>query len=198
MIGRVAPIPVFALAAAGWLAAAAPAMAHPHVFIETAAVVRAGERGIAEIRLIWNFDEMFSSVVIGDHDRNRDGKFQPDEVKAVQGKAFDNLKHYNYFLHVEVDGKPFAPKDVAAFDAKIVNQQLVYLFTIKLPRPAATVEISLYDPDFFIAFTSNEAFPVQVEAAGGAADCEIVKAKEIETLYGSFAPDRIVCTAKKP
>lgn len=191
-----APLARLLLLAGLCLAPGAPASAHPHVLVEAALVVQATDRGITELKLVWSFDEMFSSMVINDHDRNRDGRLQPDEVKTLKAKAFDNLRHYNYFLRVQADGAPFKPTDVAAFDARIVNGHLVYLFTVRLPKPAAALELVQFDPEFFVAFTSNEAYPVQVDSASaGRATCERVAGETVDTGYGSVSPDRLICRA---
>ena len=81
------------------------AFPHPHVFIDnTVAIVFDGE-GLAGFRLYWLFDEMFSNMLIHDYDKNGDGKFEEGEIKGLKRGAFSNLKKFNYFIRLKVNGK---------------------------------------------------------------------------------------------
>lgn len=70
---------------AGLLALApVAAMAHPHIFVEARLeVVAAPDGTIQELRNIWRFDEVFSSSVVMDFDKNTDLKLEPNELAEV-------------------------------------------------------------------------------------------------------------------
>jgi ABC-type uncharacterized transport system substrate-binding protein len=53
------------------LLAAGAASAHPHVFADAAVEVRFGARGLEGVRVAWTFDELFSSMVLQEYDRQR-------------------------------------------------------------------------------------------------------------------------------
>ena len=83
----------------------------------------------------WEFDEIFSSFVIKQHDHDRNGKFDQVEIASVQKEAFSNLHEYDYFTHVRVDGKKMALDQVEDFRATIKKGILIYEFTLRLPKP---------------------------------------------------------------
>ena len=57
---------------------AAPALAHPHIFIDAKVTVVFDDSGaISALRNEWTFDEAFSSWVIQGLDTNNDGETSP-------------------------------------------------------------------------------------------------------------------------
>ena len=63
-------------------------LSHPHVFIAQKLHVVFDENGLSGIKVFWQFDDMFSSMIINDHDLNQNGRFEPDEVLSVKENAF--------------------------------------------------------------------------------------------------------------
>lgn len=64
--------------------APAAAFAHPHIFVEARLEVVAGKDGsVEELRNVWRFDEVFSSSVVMDFDKNTDLKLEPNELAEV-------------------------------------------------------------------------------------------------------------------
>ena len=83
----------------------------------------------------WEFDEMFGSYVIEEQDADRDGKLDRAEIASIQANAFSNLRDYDYFTHVRIDGKDMPLHEVTDFAARIENGVLVYEFTMPLAEP---------------------------------------------------------------
>jgi len=76
------------------------AFAHPHVFIEARLEVVAGADGnIQELRNVWRFDEVFSSSVLMDFDKNTNLKLDPDELTQVGDTVRDSLVDYDYYVN---------------------------------------------------------------------------------------------------
>ncbi len=82
-----------------------PVAAHPHVWINDVTTFLFKDRQLVAIHHHWEFDEIFSSFVIDQHDKNHNGKFDKAENVSVQKEAFSNLHDYGYFTHVRVDDK---------------------------------------------------------------------------------------------
>ena len=53
----------------------------------------------------WEFDEMFGSYVIEEQDAERKGTLDGAEIAFIQANVFSNLRDYDYFTHVRIDGK---------------------------------------------------------------------------------------------
>ncbi len=103
-----------ALALAGLIsmAAAGPAAAHPHVFVDARAEIvfdKAGE--VTAVRHIWQFDEAFTAFAIQGLDANNDGKLSDDELAPLAKVNVDSLKEYEFFTWLRLGGKkfPFVP-----------------------------------------------------------------------------------------
>ena len=58
--------------------------AHPHVFVEANIdIVRDADGNFTELRQVWRFDELFSTVLVLDFDRDGDQKLNQAEMKEV-------------------------------------------------------------------------------------------------------------------
>ena len=128
-------------------------LAHAHVWIHNALILHFDEKGVAGIKIEWAFDEMFSNMIIHDFDKDRNGGFDPDEVEEVERGAFANLKNFDYFTHVKIDGKPFKVKFVKDFNVKIIKDRVVYHFFIPCHIKAGPsykeIRIGIYDESFY-------------------------------------------------
>lgn len=134
-------------------------MAHPHLFIEGSLTLRFDEAGLTAIEEHWTFDEMFSASMIEEFDINKDGRFDEQESVALKQGAFDNLKEFNYFTFVKSDGKAISIKNAEHFSAEIINDKLVYHFTVPCLIRVESIEkkmtIALFDTSYFTAITTN-------------------------------------------
>lgn len=76
------------IAAAALLALAAPATAHPHMFVDTEleAIFDAGGR-LAAVRITWIYDELTTllSITDGGYDTDGDGALSEAEMQPLQG-----------------------------------------------------------------------------------------------------------------
>lgn len=160
------------------LAAAAPAGAHPHVFVDHTVVVRFGAGGPEAVDFSWTFDDMFSALIIQSFDADKDKKFSAREVRVIEEKHFGNLKEYQYFVSIRHGGKPL-PITVRQFRATTARGQVTYAFTVPVGVNGAgegTLEIIVDDPTFYTAFMPAPGTAVQVEAPPSyKVDCEVAR-----------------------
>ena len=59
---------------------------------------------------------------------------------GVDDKAFSNLKNYHYYMHIKTDGVDFQPNETGDFKAHMAGKNLVYDFSVTLPKPAQAIE----------------------------------------------------------
>ena len=174
---------------------------HAHVWIHGAVIIKFDEQGMSGFRHEWVMDEMFSTMLIHDHDKNMNKKLEPDEVKDLYENAFTNLENFEYFTHIKINGKPFSVKYVKDFNAKIVKDSIVYQFFIpchvKADKEDKEVRIAIYDESFYtnITIVKDQVF---LENDSGY-DCryEIIKNKDDAFYYGQVYPEEIVLRFRK-
>lgn len=142
-------------AAAAMLGSTGLAWAHPHVFAEARLdVVLNQDETVKSLRHVWRFDDLFSSTVLMEFDKNGDLKLDDSELQEVSNTIFTSLAEYNYFQIVTVDGKDVAMKAPANLMANFDDQQLVVLFESEPTNTmhlAGKVDFGIYDPTFYTA-----------------------------------------------
>lgn len=161
------------LASLGILAAAAPADAHPHVFVTVRTEVLLGDDGtIAALRHAWTFDEPFSTYATAGMDTNKDGRLDRAELAELAKVNVESLSEYGFFSFLK-KGKTnsaFAPP--RDYWLEHDGKALTLHFTLpveKQPLPIAQSVLEVYDPSYFVAFEFARENPVTV--SGGKLAC---------------------------
>ncbi len=172
---------------------ASPAVAHPHVWITGVTTFLFEDGQVVGLRHRWTFDEFFGGFVIGEHDVDHDGSFDPAETAALRQSAFDNLQELDYFTHLRIDGEAMPLREVETFQASIEDGVLVYEFTLPLPQPvdpaAAELALGIYDPDYYVEVLLDEHDPVRFTGLpSGACTFAIREDSEHPIYYGMVLP----------
>ncbi len=167
--------------------------AHPHVFIKTSLGFKFAGGRLEGLHVTWAFDEMFSAPVIMENDRNRNNRFDENEIKMVQQNAFSNLSNYNYFLFVDSGGDRMKIYTVNDFRAEIQGRKVVYRFVVPLTVAAGkakrTVRVGCFDSTYFCDVTYDKADPVRVETDDRiCASWKMVKDKKHAYWGGTIVP----------
>jgi ABC-type uncharacterized transport system substrate-binding protein len=140
----------------------AAAFAHPHVFADARLEVVAGSDGnIEELHNVWRFDEVFSSQVLLDFDKNTNLVLDPQELEEVGRTVLASLEEFGYYTTLTQDGKSVgvAKPDVINVDYK--DGQLLMFFAVK-PATAMPLKgkltFGVYDPTLYasIDFPGDE------------------------------------------
>jgi ABC-type uncharacterized transport system substrate-binding protein len=184
-----------ALVVAGLIAGAAPAIAHPHVFITAdATFLFAGDK-ITAMRVEWLFDDVFSDTVIQDHDANHDGHFDKKEIANIEAHAFTAVKDFHYFTYLWVAGKMIEPIHVRDFSARQANGLVTYSFVVPLPQPvdprAVKVQTELYDETYFVQVDLDKPRAVRFEGTSQGCQGKIAKDAKRRYFGGVIVPDQI-------
>lgn len=168
---------MFRVAILGAAAAAllpAEAFAHPHIFIDAKfEAVASADGNLSELRNVWTFDEVFSSSVLLDFDKNADMTLDRNELIAVGKTVRVSLEQYKYYTNVSVNGKvvPMAKPDVIHADYK--DGALILTFSLKPLQKTllkGTAVFGIYDPTLYTAV--DFAADADMESSGaGFAHC---------------------------
>lgn len=144
----------FLLGACALCATAAPALAHPHVFAEARLEITTKDEQVKALRHVWRFDDLFSSTVIFEFDRNKDLKLDAEELEMVGSVILESLAEFGYFQFVTANGKDVAMNPPERIVAMLEDQQLIILFE-STPEEAIALDGNLhfgvYDPTFYTA-----------------------------------------------
>jgi ABC-type uncharacterized transport system substrate-binding protein len=158
--------------ALGWLLAmgAGPALAHPHVWIDTKIEVILNDRNEATgVRVSWTYDDLYSLYVVGDMglDPDWDGKLTPEEEARLSGfdmKWDPEFPGDTYVLQGEAPLALSRPKDWTAgyADGKITSTHL-RSFDAPVPIGDTPLIVQVYDPGYYVAY----AIPFDPVVTGG-------------------------------
>lgn len=147
------------------IAAARPAEAHPHVFIDNAVTFVFSGDEITGLRLLWTFDEVFSEAFLQDFDADGDGGFSPEEVATIKKNSLASLKEYGYFTHLWMDGQPVAAFEATDLMVSRPGGSVIYDMRITLANPidprAGRLEAAIYDDSYYIEVALHQ--PVRFE-----------------------------------
>jgi len=138
---------------------ASPALAHPHVFIDTRIEVVLNARNQATgVRISWTYDDLYSLYVVGDMglDPDWDGKLTPQEEAKLAGFDMNWDAGFPGDTYVLMGEQEFAlsrPTDWGASYAggKITSVHL-RAFDAPVPVGADPLLVQVYDPGFYIAY----------------------------------------------
>lgn len=135
------------------IAAPTAAWTHPHVFADARLEIVAGDDGhIQELHNIWRFDEVFSSSVLMDFDKNANLKLDPGELAEVGKTVLASLEEFSYYTTITDNGRliKVAKPDMIHVDYK--DGQLLMFFAVKPAQPIALkgkLTFGVYDPTLY-------------------------------------------------
>lgn len=151
--------------------AAGPALAHPHVWIDTRVEVILNDRNEATgLRISWTYDDLYSLYVVGDMglDPDWDGKLTAEEEARLSGfdmAWLDGFEGDTYALMAGAPLKLSGPRDwTAGYAGGKITSTHVRDFAAPVPVGAEPLVIQAYDPGYYTAYSID----TQVVLTGGA------------------------------
>lgn len=173
--------------------------AHPHVFIDAHAELIIDKNGMINVRESWVFDDMFSSMIIEDYDKDKDGKFSEEEIVLVQKEAFNNTREFQYFTFMRNAEGAIKPIGSAhSFTASITDENLLEYSFVLPYRPGISSDtgyfaFGLYDESFYVAIESSKDKMYSVTAESGVnAEIKTVDHYEKESYDWGTPPQEIM------
>jgi ABC-type uncharacterized transport system substrate-binding protein len=168
-----------ALALAASLWTAAPADAHPHVWVTMkTALVYAPDGSVSAVRHSWSFDDMFSAFAIQGIEGEKRGVFTKEQLAPLAKTNVESLKEFEYFTVAKANGKRIDFLDPPAdyhLEYKDATLTLHFNLPLKTPVKGGTLEVEVYDPSYFVDFGLIEKDPVAL--IGAPAACKLTIAR---------------------
>jgi len=170
------------------LAFAAPAKAHPHVWVTMhSELVFAPDGSITGVRHDWAFDDMFSAFATQGLESKTKGQFTPEELAPLAKVNVESLKEYDYFTYVTANGKKAELLDPApGYWLDYKDQILTLHFTLpfKTPVKAKLLKIEVYDPTIFVDFEWAKDKPARVVNLPAGCKLDVVLPREMTYAEG--------------
>ncbi|WP_166401206.1 DUF1007 family protein [Rhodobacter calidifons] len=142
---------------------AGPALAHPHVWIDTGIEVILNDRNEATaIRISWTYDELYSLYVVGDMglDADWDGKLSPEEEARLSGfdmKWDEGFAGDTFALLGETPLDLSRPEEFGArYDGKRITSTHLRRLAAPVPVGAVPLIVQAYDPGYYVAYSIPE------------------------------------------
>lgn len=160
------------------LGAAAPAHAHPHMWIDMRTDVVFNDQGlISAVNLMWTFDDGYAQMALDGLDTDKDGVYSPSELEPLTRENLNSLKDYEYFTVVRLDGvkQPMGmPREAGQIYS---NDKLQLHFQLPLVTPIdphkGEFVVKVYDPEFYIQFDYAKDEPVTT-VGNMPQDCKLI------------------------
>ena len=150
-----------AAAVAALSLAATPALANPHVWVESRITFELEDHRVEALTFAWRFDDFYSSHAIRTHDLDGDGALGPEEVRSLRADSFDPLARFDYHVHVWVGDGRREGHEVDRFSARVEDKRLVLEFSVPVAPPAdpgeGPVVVSLFDSGNEVDFRFAES-----------------------------------------
>lgn len=178
-------------------AVAAPAQAHPHVWVTGATRLQFENGLLTRVSMRWQFDAFFSQVLTGDFDTSKDGKLDAGETAAMKEQVFTSLRDYGYFTHLRVNGVEAVFDRVENFSTAEDRGELVFNFDL-IPRApidlrAAKAQLSVYDPTIYVDIVLGGDRPLTLEGVPpGQCSWSFASGEEIYSQDGGMLTPQLV------
>ena len=172
---------------------AAPARAHPHIWVTMhSELVYAPDGSVTGIRQHWAFDDMFSAFATQGLEAKDKGVFSRAELAPLAKTNVESLKEYDYFTFATADGNkaPFGdplPDYFADYKDSVVT--LHFTLPFKTPVKAKLLKIDIYDATIFVDFSFAKDKPVSLVGAPGACKLDVVPPREMTWAEGKALSD---------
>lgn len=158
----------------GGMVLAGNANAHPHVFADARLDVTVNSDGtVQKLAHVWRFDDLFSSTVLVEFDKNGDLALNDSELGELSKTINESIAEYRYFQTVLKNGKDVVMNPPKHLIADFQDNQLLIIFESEPKEPLkldGKVSFGVYDPTFYTAIDYADDKDLQI--AGLPASCK--------------------------
>ena len=171
---------------AGMAALATPALTHPHVFAEASLEVTVDAGGnVQALRHLWRFDDLFSSTVLLEFDKDSDLDLDVEELELVADVIHESLAEFGYFQFVTLDGREIKMQPPERMIADFQDSQLIVLFESSPVEPfhlTGTAGFGVYDPTFYTAIDFYDDANLSVATLPASCERKVVRPDPDEAI----------------
>lgn len=157
-------------ALAALLLTPATTQAHPHVMIDAHAVAQFEHGKIVALLIGWKFDPIYSSSLVHDFDKDKNGALSAKEIAALENEAFSDTQPISYLTYAKLDGTPVEWPKATDFKVMTFKDSMVYSFRLAFPKPVdprtQALKFSTYEDSFYIDIDFPDAGAVKLIGAG--------------------------------
>ena len=163
--------------------------AHPHLWIDARVAFQFNGNAVEHIEVEWVFDPFFTEMIMLDFDTNRDRQISPQESREIQEGAFNNLRHFSFFLEIRLDDtrRTVTQDMIRDFRATVENDVLVYRFNVHLNhtlrRGNTRVAVAMYDETYFTDIALKEDPPARLRGAPPDLDLELAMETRMDRVW---------------
>jgi len=130
------------------------AQAHPHVWIDLSSQFEFdGDGRITGLQIDWTFDEFYSAFVITE--AGGAAAMNQETLTGIGRRNLANLREYNYFTELLVDGAVQSFATPETFDMGLREGKLWLRFSVPLETPLAPadhrISYAVFDPSYFVS-----------------------------------------------
>lgn len=176
-----------------------PAIAHPHILVDSYAILEFQDGKIVALTIGWRFDPAYSSSLVQDFDADKSGTLSPAEIAEMEKDAFRTTAKHSYFTYGKVDGAAIQWLPAEKFSVMVHENALVYHFRLPLPQPVdprrQNITLSTYEESYYmdIDFPGEQAITM---TGDGSAGCRARMAPDKSNrLYGGLViPNKVSIT----
>lgn len=107
--------------------------AHPHMKVQVYSYNYFNNSGLQGVYMQWEYDPMFSSQLIYNHDLNNDMIFSESETEELKSKYFDNIVDSGYYSYFSINDKIIDNPTPVSFKAVIDKDDEVLILSFFVP-----------------------------------------------------------------
>lgn len=176
------------------LAAAAPARAHPHVFVDVGLSFQTDAQGnLAGIEVTWAYDDLFSMLILSDRGLDMDGDMTLTEGERAELIGFDLTDWPEGFegaLFIETEDGKLALGPPEALSVRMEDGHIV----TRHRRPVSAVlparmNVRAFDPSYYAALSMTGAMTLPEGCAANLSEADEAEADEQVESLGNTADE---------
>lgn len=131
---------------------------HPHTFIEVYPTIKVKDEKISKIHFKWRLDEMTSTILIMEIDKNGDNIIDRDENHYAYKNYFTLLESFGLYTYIKIKDKLQPLPKATNFKATIEDYRICYSFDLEGNYNIKDLKIDFGDRDLFVAMVLKEEY----------------------------------------